>query len=114
LRAYAAWKIICLKCHKKEPGNRYPSAAELADDLERYTNGEPIQARPAGRVERALKWARRRPSAAALLAVTPLAVLLLVLTLGGWWFTAQLHAALRSSEACRTQAASSAPIPHPH
>jgi formylglycine-generating enzyme required for sulfatase activity/tRNA A-37 threonylcarbamoyl transferase component Bud32 len=71
-------ETICLKCLRKEPARRYASAEELANDLRRFQAGEPVQARPAGRLERAVKWAKRRPALAALLGVTVLALVTLV------------------------------------
>lgn len=62
-------ETICMKCLEKEPKGRYASAADLAADLDRYLTGRPIHARPANVIERAGKWARRKPTAAALLAV---------------------------------------------
>jgi hypothetical protein len=75
-------ETICLKCLHKEPARRYAAAAALAEDLRRFQAGEPIVARPVGAVERGLKWARRRPTAAALAGVAVLA--LVGGALGGW------------------------------
>jgi eukaryotic-like serine/threonine-protein kinase len=82
-------ETICLKAMSKEPSRRYQSARDLGDDLRRLLSGEPIRARPAGRWERGWNWVRRRPAAAALLAVSGVAVLALVgvavgLVYGSW------------------------------
>jgi tetratricopeptide (TPR) repeat protein len=74
-------ETICLKCLQKAPEKRYASAGELAGDLHRYLNGEPIRARPASLLERGVKWVRRRPTTAALAGagVAALAALLIVI-----------------------------------
>ncbi|MCH7727172.1 MAG: serine/threonine protein kinase, partial [Planctomycetes bacterium] len=76
-------ETICLKCLAKEPAKRYAAADDLAADLRRFLHNEPIIARPVGSVERVIKWAKRRPAIAGLLAL-----LVVVLTLGvsgiGW------------------------------
>jgi serine/threonine-protein kinase len=58
-------ELICLKCLEKEPERRYQSAVELAEDLEAYLLGDPIQARPSGMVHECARWARREPALAA-------------------------------------------------
>ena len=59
-------ETICLKALQKDPARRYASAEALAGDLGRFLAGEPIRARPTPAWERGLKWARRRPTTAAL------------------------------------------------
>jgi WD40 repeat protein/serine/threonine protein kinase len=63
---------ITQKCLDKEPSRRYAGALDLADDLRRYQDGQPIKARPVGVVERVVKWARRRPAVAVLSAAVAL------------------------------------------
>ena len=79
-------ETICLKCLQKDPKNRYHTAGALAEDLRRFQAHEPIFARPIPTWERAWKWARRRPLAAALVAVSVLFAL--SLAVGGVAFGA--------------------------
>jgi tetratricopeptide (TPR) repeat protein/tRNA A-37 threonylcarbamoyl transferase component Bud32 len=73
-------ETICLKCLHKDPQRRYADAKALAEDLRRFLEGRPIQARRIGRVEHTWRWCRRNPAGAAL----AVAVLVLVgLCVGG-------------------------------
>src|SRR5262249_21264270 len=82
---------ICLKCLQKEPGRRYATAGALADDLQRYLDGEPIHARPVGRIERLARWCRRQPLLAALSAAVVLSVTVGVALVVWQWQRAESH-----------------------
>jgi WD40 repeat protein len=88
-------ETVCLKCLAKDPQRRYGSAEALADDLERWLRGEPIHARRAPLWERAVLWARRRPAAAALAALTALVVA--AIPVASLAFTFGLQGALRQA-----------------
>jgi WD40 repeat protein len=61
-------ETICLKCLEKVAGKRYASALALAEDLQAFSTGRPIVARPISVLARGVKWAKRRPAVAVLLA----------------------------------------------
>jgi WD40 repeat protein/predicted Ser/Thr protein kinase len=95
-------ETICLKCLQKRPLSRYHSARALADDLGRFLEGAPVQARPPSPFQLAASWARRHPTMAALL----VSALLLALTLtgGSLWYSARLTQALEEAQRERLHA----------
>jgi len=95
-------ETICLKCLEKNPAKRYPSAEALADDLRRFINDEPIQARPISLAGRGMKWARRSPALAALVLVVALAVT--TMWVASLWYSAALRSA-NEREKARAQEA---------
>jgi WD40 repeat protein len=75
-------ETIVLKCLRKEPGARYGTAEELAQDLERWLAGDPILARPLGPFATAWRWSRRHPAAAMLGTALLLALVAIVVGTG--------------------------------
>jgi WD40 repeat protein len=94
-------EVICLKAIAKDRRERYGSAGEMADDLKRFTRGEPIRAFPAGPGRRLLYWARRRPALASLSATGLVAILALVAAVTGWSYSGRLHSALVATDLAR-------------
>ena len=104
-KAPADLEVICDRCLQKDPARRYPSAAALAEDLRLFLAGSPIRARPAGPWERTVKWVRRKPTAAALAAVSVLAGL--GAAVGGTVWAVQVRAERDRAEAALAEAESS-------
>ena len=83
-------ETICLKCLERQPAARYPSAAEVRDELGRFLRGEPTRARPVSAAERLWRWGRRHQA----LSVLTLGLLLAIgtgttVSLLGWKQAAQ-------------------------
>lgn len=72
-------ETICLKCLEKQPAQRYQTAKLLAEDLRRFQNNEPINARPISKSERAWRWCKRNPLAALTLLLGSLLLLAIIL-----------------------------------
>jgi len=95
-------ETICLKCLEKLPRDRYASAAALADELDRVLRHEPIHARPAGSVEKAIKWSRRRPAAA--VAIGAAVLIMLATVVGLVWHNRRIGEQLALTEQQRARA----------
>jgi WD40 repeat protein len=93
-------ETICQKAMDKDAAKRYPTAGELAADLERWLRGEPILARHIGRPERVWRWAKRNPAPAGL--IGSVALLLIILTLGSAAVAAVQAAARREAVRAKT------------
>ena len=88
---------IVMKCLEREPARRYDTARQLAEDLGRFLDGEPIQARPGSLSYRVLRKARKHRGvvAVSLVAVTACAVL------AGMWLHARWTAGRQAELAQR-------------
>jgi tetratricopeptide (TPR) repeat protein len=81
----AELETIVLKALEKNPAERFATAQELADDLERWSRDEPIRARRPTLVQRVRKWCRRHQQLAIGLATALAAAVVLAIVLGFWY-----------------------------
>ncbi len=79
---------VVMKCLERDPARRYASARAFAEDLQRYRDGEPVLARPAGRVQRMVRRVRRNPRLAIAVGLLALATV----SFAGWGAYTQWHA----------------------
>jgi WD40 repeat protein len=86
-------EVICLKALAKRPKHRFTDCQQLADDLRRWLEGEPILARRPGRMERIVRWCRREPKLAGAVGVAALAVVAVALLAVGFAFHQSRNAA---------------------
>ena len=74
-------ETICMKCLEKEPDRRFQTAEKVADELQRFINGEPILSRPLSRPERFVRWCRRNPLVSSLSGLAAASVLVALVSL---------------------------------
>ncbi len=101
---------ICMKCLEKEPRLRYATADDLASDLRRFLNHEPIRARPIGVAGRLTRFGRRNPALAGMIATLGFVITLAFVVVVGEWREAvrardQARALAYAESASRDEAA---------
>jgi len=95
-------ETIVLKACAHDPTDRYQTAQALADDLENYLEGRPINARPPYSFEVFAKWCRRNPAIATLSGIAALLLTLATVSTSiGYLWT---NAALTREQQQRTRA----------
>lgn len=87
---------VCMKCLELQPADRYADAGQLADDLRRVRDGEPVSVRRSGLHERAARWLRREPRFAGALVIAGLCLFAGMLATAWQW---------RLADAARREAA---------
>ncbi len=95
-------ETICTRCLEKDPGQRYASARDLAEELGRFLRDEPIHARPLGRLARLTRWCRRKPAVAG--PITVGLALLLIIAIGSPIAVYRLDAARQREASLRARA----------
>lgn len=95
-------EVVCMMAMDPSPGRRYSSAGEFRDDLERLVGGGVIVARPPSTMVRSIRWARRKPMQATVVA-------LLILGPLGWalfsqWAMTQVQAAYHDEQLAHARA----------
>lgn len=96
-------ETICLKCLEKNQSARYDSAAELADELDRYLLGKPIQARAVSSLERTWRWCRRNRMVASLSAVIAAVLVIGTIIATSFAITARQQATVAEQKAVELQ-----------
>lgn len=91
-------ETICLKSLQKEPEKRYADCRELAADLRRFIEGEPIKARPISAIQRAARWCKRNPRIAVPSGVAALFFVATALISSWAWATTSAQAAVIAQE----------------
>jgi WD40 repeat protein/serine/threonine protein kinase len=94
-------EAVVLRCLEKDPRRRYATAAELADELRRFLEGEPVRARPVGSAERAWRWCRRHPARVVVAGLAVLTALAGVALLIGSRFAAEQARAAKEAQELR-------------